>query len=127
MHGAAAGGSNVQPHAVIAQRQATRLIQHFKSRIMRRQSLHQTEPTIVFMLRVIQLGLKHQHAVINLADYINKPAVLADDHNARAAQAGYRIAIDRKSTRLNSSHVAISYAVFCLKKQKYRKELLKLQ
>src|SRR5690625_6904230 len=29
-------------------------------------------------------------------------------HNARS--------IDRKSTRLNSSHVAISYAVFCLKK-----------
>src|SRR5690606_39884825 len=26
---------------------------------------------------------------------------------------------DRKSTRLNSSHVKISYAVFCLKKQKY--------
>src|SRR5690625_7921575 len=31
---------------------------------------------------------------------------------------------DRKSTRLNSSHVAISYAVFCLKKKKrYRKDL----
>src|SRR5690625_6986254 len=27
-------------------------------------------------------------------------------------------AADRKSTRLNSSHVAISYAVFCLKKKK---------
>src|SRR5690625_6767372 len=27
---------------------------------------------------------------------------------------------DRKSTRLNSSHVAISYAVFCLKKKKNR-------
>src|SRR5690625_7467121 len=27
---------------------------------------------------------------------------------------------DRKSTRLNSSHVAISYAVFCLKKKKKR-------
>src|SRR5690625_5550591 len=26
-------------------------------------------------------------------------------------------AVDRKSTRLNSSHVAISYAVFCLKKK----------
>src|SRR5439155_6075252 len=26
---------------------------------------------------------------------------------------------DRKSTRLNSSHVAISYAVFCLKKKKF--------
>src|SRR5439155_21665512 len=30
--------------------------------------------------------------------------------------AGYEL--DRKSTRLNSSHVAISYAVFCLKKKK---------
>src|SRR5437870_10105222 len=30
---------------------------------------------------------------------------------------------DRKSTRLNSSHVAISYAVFCLKKKKERKNL----
>src|SRR5437660_9821905 len=29
-----------------------------------------------------------------------------------------RGALDRKSTRLNSSHVAISYAVFCLKKKK---------
>src|SRR5690625_5800802 len=28
---------------------------------------------------------------------------------------------DRKSTRLNSSHVAISYAVFCLKKKKIYK------
>src|SRR5438874_7259621 len=28
---------------------------------------------------------------------------------------------DRKSTRLNSSHVEISYAVFCLKKKKTRK------
>src|SRR5690554_7736065 len=27
--------------------------------------------------------------------------------------------VDRKSTRLNSSHVRISYAVFCLKKKKY--------
>src|SRR5438132_8429617 len=29
--------------------------------------------------------------------------------------------IDRKSTRLNSSHTVISYAVFCLKKKKYKK------
>src|SRR5207249_11032430 len=35
--------------------------------------------------------------------------------------AGERLAqgrLDRKSTRLNSSHVSISYAVFCLKKKK---------
>src|SRR5699024_11454984 len=30
--------------------------------------------------------------------------------------------IDRKSTRLNSSHVSISYAVFCLKKKKKKKK-----
>src|SRR3989442_3632174 len=39
-----------------------------------------------------------------------------------ATHAGYRSAsrssrVDRKSTRLNSSHVRISYAVFCLKKK----------
>src|SRR5690242_21551237 len=28
---------------------------------------------------------------------------------------------DRKSTRLNSSHMSISYAVFCLKKKKYKR------
>src|SRR5436309_12559086 len=32
-----------------------------------------------------------------------------------------RPARDRKSTRLNSSHVKISYAVFCLKKKKKKK------
>src|SRR5215510_10399652 len=32
--------------------------------------------------------------------------------------------VDRKSTRLNSSHVAISYAVFCLKKKKKNKTKL---
>src|SRR5947209_5779701 len=30
--------------------------------------------------------------------------------------------VDRKSTRLNSSHANISYAVFCLKKKKKRKK-----
>src|SRR2546428_5526098 len=39
---------------------------------------------------------------------------------ARVAQARSRsrVARDRKSTRLNSSHDQISYAVFCLKKKK---------
>src|SRR5438874_6487157 len=36
------------------------------------------------------------------------------DSNSR----GPRRNVDRKSTRLNSSHVEISYAVFCLKKKK---------
>src|SRR5437667_2892784 len=32
------------------------------------------------------------------------------------------ISADRKSTRLNSSHITISYAVFCLKKKKKKKK-----
>src|SRR5690349_22527097 len=39
---------------------------------------------------------------------------------AHSADQGARPG-DRKSTRLNSSHVEISYAVFCLKKKKKRK------
>src|SRR5207302_7839881 len=34
---------------------------------------------------------------------------------------------DRKSTRLNSSHVKISYAVFCLKKKKKKKQINYIQ
>src|SRR5436309_8340946 len=36
----------------------------------------------------------------------------------RVAAADFHALPDRKSTRLNSSHVKISYAVFCLKKKK---------
>src|SRR5258705_3965768 len=36
---------------------------------------------------------------------------------ADAIAAGYDAMTDRKSTRLNSSHLGISYAVFCLKKK----------
>src|SRR3989454_7753730 len=41
------------------------------------------------------------------------------------AESKERNAIDRKSTRLNSSHLVISYAVFCLKKKKKKIELLR--
>src|SRR5437899_7806471 len=40
-------------------------------------------------------------------------------HRRRGAGGGE----DRKSTRLNSSHLGISYAVFCLKKKKKMKDL----
>src|SRR5437870_10414079 len=41
------------------------------------------------------------------------PSCVEPHHHAQHRRA----AGDRKSTRLNSSHVAISYAVFCLKKK----------
>src|SRR5574341_1896493 len=38
-----------------------------------------------------------------------------------------RVATDRKSTRLNSSHQLISYAVFCLKKKNKKKALREIE
>src|SRR5215831_20826410 len=43
------------------------------------------------------------------------------DHGG-AGRAGPGAHRDRKSTRLNSSHLGISYAVFCLKKKKKKKK-----
>src|SRR3712207_7631747 len=42
---------------------------------------------------------------------------LPAEYDAAATEALWRRALDRKSTRLNSSHANISYAVFCLKKK----------
>src|SRR3712207_7188377 len=39
-------------------------------------------------------------------------------HGGRGPRESAYAALDRKSTRLNSSHANISYAVFCLKKKK---------
>src|SRR5438477_12439201 len=43
------------------------------------------------------------------------PVAAADRH---AVLHAHQLGQDRKSTRLNSSHMSISYAVFCLKKKK---------
>src|SRR5690606_41387600 len=50
-------------------------------------------------------------------DAVNAQFFIAGE---QIAQISLAVAQDRKSTRLNSSHVKISYAVFCLKKQKKR-------
>src|SRR2546426_5661140 len=53
-------------------------------------------------------------------EYVRKSAVTALRRiGGPAAMEGLRQALaeDRKSTRLNSSHLVISYAVFCLKKK----------
>src|SRR5262245_62633537 len=54
-----------------------------------------------------EVGLVHQPA----RDRCTAPA---EDSGAERVRVG-----DRKSTRLNSSHLGISYAVFCLKKKKH--------
>src|SRR5438045_6642793 len=62
--------------------------------------------SVAALRRGIELGMTH----IDTAEmYGDAELVIAD---AIASQR------DRKSTRLNSSHLGISYAVFCLKKKK---------
>src|SRR5690606_40472351 len=48
---------------------------------------------------------------------LRKSELLQAQSDLMVEQGRQYIAIDRKSTRLNSSHVKISYAVFCLKKK----------
>src|SRR5258707_15595997 len=49
------------------------------------------------------------------------PEIAARLHNIAPFHVMELAKIDRKSTRLNSSHANISYAVFCLKKKKKKK------
>src|SRR5207302_9398912 len=49
------------------------------------------------------------------------------DHRLTRLEDGAERHQDRKSTRLNSSHVKISYAVFCLKKKKKKRYTKKIQ
>src|SRR5438067_5266186 len=66
-------------------------------------SLHDALPILCGERRRLQLRVQDHHAHDEEGDG-------ADLHER--AEIG-----DRKSTRLNSSHVSISYAVFCLKKK----------
>src|SRR2546426_9301305 len=46
-------------------------------------------------------------------------ALLGEAVPATVELVGLSLVLDRKSTRLNSSHLVISYAVFCLKKKQH--------
>src|SRR3712207_6942199 len=64
------------------------------------------------MLRAFQTW-PHQGTPANPAGWLFRVA-----HNIAIDAVRREKALDRKSTRLNSSHANISYAVFCLKKKK---------
>src|SRR5438034_1682835 len=54
----------------------------------------------------------------NSAIFTRRDRVVPSGETIMASGRACRTASDRKSTRLNSSHTVISYAVFCLKKKK---------
>src|SRR3712207_8447460 len=72
----------------------------------------------------------HRQTERHRQDRLHRPELLVRDVGAVGGQLGHRVtpvrgyaqkfaqvALDRKSTRLNSSHANISYAVFCLNKK----------
>src|SRR2546430_15442169 len=59
------------------------------------------------------------HDALPIYDHMADPAANQINGRGSICSIGHHIAgADRKSTRLNSSHSQISYAVFCLKKKK---------
>src|SRR2546426_7006482 len=66
------------------------------------------------LFRSLQHGQAIRHAT-------GRPGEVDDEGST--AHAGQPAGEDRKSTRLNSSHLVISYAVFCLKKKKLQLQM----
>src|SRR5690606_40589947 len=71
---------------------------------------------LLLILGFLGAGLYLHNTYYNQQEQIN-------NYGKTLARSAARQAVDadRKSTRLNSSHVKISYAVFCLKKKKRKK------
>src|SRR5256885_8837549 len=69
--------------------------------------------TTLFRSRVFADARHAQQGVFDFPDL--DPEATDLDLGIAAAE---KLELDRKSTRLNSSHLVISYAVFCLKKKK---------
>src|SRR3989442_3603126 len=71
--------------------------------------------TLFRSLTVTLKGLQHQRPAVRRARLRTSGNQVCSNSWTRRPNQSDR---DRKSTRLNSSHVRISYAVFCLKKKK---------
>src|SRR5256885_10290138 len=66
------------------------------------------------LFRSFPLSLAPEEFITNgMYEVVSSPAQVSAEPEDRVTD----VEIDRKSTRLNSSHLVISYAVFCLKKK----------
>src|SRR5690606_41955322 len=100
---------------------------HAPSPRVSRHSLHDALP--IFAAMHTSAGASLSHAALRHLETRRPTAaerqICSQSHDPPVRQAAAALAHydrllprDRKSTRLNSSHVKISYAVFCLKKKK---------
>src|SRR2546430_10046154 len=74
------------------------------------------------VLLVVQALASGAVSLAHARDVLVAPAGIEASHSSRCDACGRDQ--DRKSTRLNSSHSQISYAVFCLKKKKRKTSIL---
>src|SRR5438045_6621804 len=70
--------------------------------------------------RAVHRMLSNQSRALPVQPSTPAPAIQRKTEEEEPLQGKFKT--DRKSTRLNSSHLGISYAVFCLKKKKQKKE-----
>src|SRR3712207_8977438 len=81
----------------------------------------------VHQAHVEQRQLRPGHLDLPVRRDRAEPDERGDRHpRGRHARPGWDPRLDRKSTRLNSSHANISYAVFCLKKKKKYTPIIKI-
>src|SRR5205085_3207311 len=71
----------------------------------------------LLLIRILARNIILRHLVCANFPLVSVPGVLHPLYHVRTHEVPQE---DRKSTRLNSSHSQISYAVFCLKKKKYK-------
>src|SRR5689334_24701656 len=87
---------------------------------MRRPPRSTLFPYTTLFRSVIREGYDFSHmtdGLRDLCDDLDLDFLFLDTHPGINEETLFAIALDRKSTRLNSSHSSISYAVFCLKKK----------
>src|SRR5438132_5011043 len=90
-------------------------------------SLHDALPISLVHPGVQPLVRPHDHGKPLVAQLVRCHAEQGAIPGTVPAEHDHRVLQDRKSTRLNSSHTVISYAVFCLKKKKQKKKKHKPQ
>src|SRR5207249_8997398 len=107
---------DVEPHPPVASQNEKRLLHVQRPTAVRHDEaqIGKVDGDVVELQRVAVLGAGAGKNARAGVDHHGQAALFATPIDL--AQRGEPV--DRKSTRLNSSHVSISYAVFCLKKKK---------
>src|SRR5438874_4212135 len=113
--GADAAGGATQP---ITDTGPTALSLSEASRLLRQKRISPVELAQACLARIESLNPTLNAFITVTAESALATARSAEAQIARGGLSGNGDEGDRKSTRLNSSHVEISYAVFCLKKKR---------